>query len=82
MLRLLRQDPSLRFKDTGRALLAWLQGRAVAPEEYAAFVDHIPPHCTGRLAQFARSCAEIWSAFAEELEQRSDTTTLAGLRQR
>jgi ParB-like chromosome segregation protein Spo0J len=70
VLESLRQDPSLRFAESGRALLRWLSGHTVNPGDWRAFVDGTPPHCANIVAGLARSYAKEWLDFAGELEER------------
>ncbi|MGE5827017.1 MAG: ParB/RepB/Spo0J family partition protein [Micromonosporaceae bacterium] len=70
VLENLRQDPSLRFADSGRALLRWLSAHAIEPGEWRAFVDATPPHCAYIVAGLARACANEWLDFASQLDQR------------
>jgi ParB-like chromosome segregation protein Spo0J len=64
----LRQDPSLRYSDSGRLLIRWLQVRAVEPGEWRAAIREVPPHCRSLLAAVARQCVAAWSEFADEVE--------------
>jgi ParB-like chromosome segregation protein Spo0J len=70
LLQSLGKDPSLRFNDSGRALLRWLFARADGLEQWEDLVDAVPPHCAYLLADVAASCADEWSAFAAQLRQR------------
>lgn len=70
ILENLKIDPSLRFTESGRALLRWLFRRTVEPEEWRQFVTAVPPHCVYILAALARDCANEWLEFAKQLEQR------------
>jgi ParB-like chromosome segregation protein Spo0J len=70
MLRNLSRDPSLRFTESGRALLRWLFARANGPDGWEDVIDAIPPHCAYIIEEVARERAEAWSAFAAELQQR------------
>lgn len=63
----LRNDPALRFSETGRALLRLLEVRGVSPERWAAIARHVPPHCRDAVAQIAVECADTWRSFAESL---------------
>lgn len=63
----LRNDPALRFSETGRALLRLLEVRGVSPERWAAIARHVPPHCRDAVAQLAVECADTWRSFAESL---------------
>jgi hypothetical protein len=70
VLHNLSRDPSLRFTDSGRTLLRWLFAHAKGPDGWEEVVDAIPPHCAYIVAEIARGCAESWSAFAAQLEER------------
>jgi hypothetical protein len=64
-------DPSLRFNDSGRNLLRWLDRYAVNPENCRTLAPTIPDHWALPLADLARNCANVWITLAEQLEQRS-----------
>jgi hypothetical protein len=66
----LQRDPSLRFSETGRALLRMLYSHAMAPERWEELLAAVPPHSTGMVSDAARDCARAWSDFADQLEQR------------
>jgi hypothetical protein len=70
VLENLRQDPSLRFAESGRALLRWLSAHSIEPAEWRRFVDATPPHCAYIVAGLARACANEWLDFASQLDQR------------
>jgi ParB-like chromosome segregation protein Spo0J len=70
VLENLRQDPSLRFAESGRALLRWLAGHSIESDDWRAFVEATPPHCANIVAGLARSYAKEWLDFASELDQR------------
>jgi hypothetical protein len=65
IMRSLRQDPSLRFRETGRALLRWLDTHTVAGQAGVPPVTGIPSHCLGTIAALARHNARFWQAFSE-----------------
>lgn len=69
-LQSLKKDPSLRFSESGRRLLRWLDGHAVRPEDQAWVVPSVPPHCAVVIADLARQYALMWHGFAEVLEQQ------------
>jgi hypothetical protein len=69
-LRDLTADPSLRYAESGRALLRWLHARAVRPAEWRAHVAPTPPHCAYLVARLARDLAREWLEFADQLERR------------
>src|SRR5262249_31754750 len=75
MLHGLKNDPSLRFSDSGRTLLRWVFARAIQTNEWYALVDAVPPHCTYVMANVARRCAQEWQDFAETLERQSAQQT-------
>lgn len=67
----LARDPSLRFTEHGRALLRWLTSQSFGVQNWTDFVDAVPPHCSYRLVDLARDCADEWLMFAAELERRT-----------
>lgn len=73
-LETLKRDPTLRFNEVGRDLLRWLDRHAIQPEDWANLVDRIPPHCTVVIADLARNFAQAWQSFAQEIEQRGQST--------
>jgi hypothetical protein len=70
VLRNLSKDPSLRFSESGRDLLRWLYIHAKGPDGGTDMIDAMPPHSAYVVVEVARGCAEEWSAFAAQLEQR------------
>ncbi|MFC6564154.1 ParB/RepB/Spo0J family partition protein [Actinoplanes utahensis] len=70
MLHSLNRDPSLRFADSGRALLRWLFTHARAPDGWEQVIDAIPPHSAYIVAEVARGCADSWAEFADQLQHR------------
>ena len=75
LLQNLSKDPSLRFTDSGRALLRMLFARAGGPDGWREQVPIIPPHCAYTVAEVARRCAAEWQEFANQLEKRLESTT-------
>jgi ParB-like chromosome segregation protein Spo0J len=71
MLQGLQSDPSLRFTETGRTVLRWINLRTIRAEEWDGVGSMVPPHCAYIIAKLARSCADEWLQIAEDLEQRS-----------
>jgi ParB-like chromosome segregation protein Spo0J len=63
----LRADPTLRFSETGRALLRLLEARSVTPDQWAAIAANVPPHWRDTVARMAVECADAWRSFAETL---------------
>ena len=70
MLRGLMSDPSLRFTESGRALLRWIISRAIHSGEWRRVAGDVPPHCTYVMADVARHCADEWLQLADDLEKR------------
>lgn len=63
----LRSDPTLRFSETGRALLRLLEARSVTPDQWAAIAANVPPHWRDTVARMAAECADAWRSFSETL---------------
>lgn len=71
ILRRLRQDPAIRYSESGRRVLSWLSPpRLMRQSDWDRIIDLIPPHCTFDVIHLAHSCALAWCTFAEELERR------------
>ncbi|HTJ37183.1 MAG TPA: ParB N-terminal domain-containing protein [Dactylosporangium sp.] len=70
MLQGLQNDPALRFSESGRGLLRWIFSRAIRADEWTDVIDNVPPHYTDIVANLARTCADEWRQFAEDVEQR------------
>lgn len=72
LLRGLKKDPSLRFTDSGRALLRWLDVRTVDLEQWKQHVDDIPAHCVQTITTLARHHSDSWREFAQYLGSRGN----------
>lgn len=72
--RKLRQDPALRYAQSGRAFLQWLDSRVISGEELGGIVESVPAHWVDEIAALARVCAEHWREMARELEDRRQAT--------
>jgi len=68
LVRQLRNDPALRFSETGRELLRLLDVRTLSAERWAAIVSGVPTHCRDSVARVALECAQAWRTFAERLD--------------
>ncbi|HEX6472223.1 MAG TPA: ParB N-terminal domain-containing protein [Streptosporangiaceae bacterium] len=68
----LRKDPALRSSETGRALLRWLAVHSSDVDEWRRYMDDLPPHCAILMVDMARGLADVWTAFADDLEQRAE----------
>lgn len=66
----LRKDPSLRYSESGRFLLRWLEMHLVDPDGWRKAVDSVPDHWTGVVGDLARSCIAEWQKIADELQAR------------
>ncbi|GAA3856413.1 ParB N-terminal domain-containing protein [Streptomyces sedi] len=69
-LEILSNDPSLRFTDSGRALLRWLNGQAQVLAAGEQLLAAVPPHCAQALAEVASHYARAWERFAVEMLER------------
>jgi ParB-like chromosome segregation protein Spo0J len=67
LVKQLRNDPTLRFSETGRTLLRLLEVRSVPPETWTAIAANMPPHWRDSIARVAMECADTWRTFAEQL---------------
>ena len=70
LLEKLLRDPSLRHKERGRWLLRLLQHNAVKQQDLSGIVAAVPPHSAALVVQLARQYAQMWLAFAQELDER------------
>lgn len=68
-LRRLRQDPSLRLSEAGRAVLRLLEAGSLDPAVWARLATSVPPHCADSVIEVARGCAAAYSQFAQQLEK-------------
>jgi len=69
-LHQLSKDPSVRYTESGRALLQWLEAHARGPGPVAALIDTVPSHCGYLIADIARTCSRQWQELATALDQR------------
>lgn len=67
----LKRDPSVRHKESGRALLRWLERLVTDRDEGVRLLEAVPPHCMVLVAQLVRSYAADWDRLAREIAQRS-----------
>lgn len=71
VLEKLLRDPSLRHNEQGRWLLRLLKNNALSPPKWSDAVTAVPPHCAALVVQLARSYAQMWLDFAQELDERA-----------
>lgn len=69
LLSRLRQDPSLRFSEMGRALIRLLSIHALTDQDRKGLLDAVPEHCRGVVAELAHACAETWQELAVWFDQ-------------
>ncbi|MET0493487.1 MAG: ParB N-terminal domain-containing protein [Actinoplanes sp.] len=60
----LKADPALRYSETGRNLLRLLSLHSLWTEEWEAIITHLPPHCSGMVADLALQFADLWTDLA------------------
>lgn len=63
----LRRDPSLRFNESGRALLRTAEAGLLVARDRHKFASTLPLHCKHQMSALARGFADAWGAFAEQL---------------
>jgi hypothetical protein len=71
ILRRLRVDPSLRFNESGRALLRVLEAFAVDQDTWDRLIAAVPEHCTWAVADLVAEGTKLWQQLAEQLKQRT-----------
>ncbi|GHH88683.1 hypothetical protein GCM10018793_69200 [Streptomyces sulfonofaciens] len=67
LLQILRKDPSLRFTETGRALLRLFDAQAQVVQKWDRLVDSVPQHCAEMIVDLADDYARSWHEFAAQL---------------
>lgn len=70
-LPILQKDPSLRCTDAGRSLLRCLTVLVLGMDRSGQFVEAVPVHCAGVVADMARNCAHMWESFADKLDEKA-----------
>jgi hypothetical protein len=66
-VRRLRDDPALRFSETGRALLRLLDLHTMSTDRWTAIVRTVPAYNRPTVAKVAMECARVWRLVAAEL---------------
>ncbi|RPE33590.1 ParB-like nuclease family protein [Kitasatospora cineracea] len=66
-LEVLAHDPSIRFTDSGRALLRWLSSQARGLDAAEQLFGAVPPHCAKALAEVASHYSRAWNRLSNEL---------------
>ncbi|EIE99147.1 putative transcriptional regulator [Saccharomonospora glauca K62] len=65
----MKKDPALRFTETGRNLLRWLDRHVLGMAEWPQLLASVPSHCTVLVANFARLYGAAWTSLATLLEE-------------
>jgi ParB-like chromosome segregation protein Spo0J len=76
ILQGLKNDPSLRFNESGRRLLRWMELHAIGEDDKEWLADAVPTHCVQLVADLANGFAEAWRELAEELSQNSQRAAI------
>ncbi|GAA3219267.1 ParB/RepB/Spo0J family partition protein [Actinocorallia longicatena] len=71
----LKADPSLRFSESGRMLLRWLDVMANQKDQWDTIANNLPGHCAQIVAELARQCSDDWQHFAATVEHRIDAVS-------
>jgi DNA-binding CsgD family transcriptional regulator len=77
LLQKLRNDPSLRYTESGRALLKSLESSPCSHNQWIHLVDTVPPHCAYLIIQLARTRAREWQEVAKQLSRRASSALLS-----
>ncbi|MEU5693276.1 streptomycin biosynthesis protein [Actinosynnema sp. NPDC020468] len=70
VFEVLHKDPALRSTEVGRAVLRMLATHRVEPDQLSRLAAGIPVHARAKLVRAARLCAELWTQFGDEVEDR------------
>ncbi|MDF5753665.1 ParB N-terminal domain-containing protein [Spongiactinospora sp. TRM90649] len=62
------KDPALKYAESGRRLLRWLDSHAIGTGECEVALRAVPAHWTGELAGLSRMFAQRWMDLAKALE--------------
>jgi transposase len=66
----LRQDPSIRFSQSGRVMLRLLEINLSGGQKYEQISMSLPDHCLETVGRVARAVAGYWTHFANQIEAR------------
>jgi hypothetical protein len=70
VLERLKNDPSLRFTDTGRSLLRWLDSQTVRLGQWKQYFENVPAHCAHAIIELVRHNCNTWGQIVEHLERQ------------
>lgn len=68
LLTQMKRDPSLRFTETGRNLLRWLDFHVSGMADWDQIEKSVPTHCVPVVEKIAHSYAKAWEEFARRLK--------------
>jgi ParB-like chromosome segregation protein Spo0J len=68
ILQELKKDPSLRFTESGRALLRWLDFHTAGAEQWKQHSDSVPTRSMATVVELARRNSIAWRRIAQHLE--------------
>ncbi|WP_235916770.1 hypothetical protein [Antrihabitans cavernicola] len=66
----LRNDPSVRFSESGRILIRWLEASPRTAEDFTKIAVQTPEHCIDSILSIANYNAEKWAILAAQLNRR------------
>jgi ParB-like chromosome segregation protein Spo0J len=66
-------DPSLRYREGGRAFLRWMALHAMHAEQWREFVEAVPIRWAGDISAIADNMAIEWQMFGERLRDRDQS---------
>ncbi|GAA1983184.1 ParB/RepB/Spo0J family partition protein [Catenulispora subtropica] len=66
MFASLRRDPMLRYTDSGRLLLRWLDQSMATMTRWNEVEGQIPGHCVDKIVKIARECSRFWATIADQ----------------
>jgi ParB-like chromosome segregation protein Spo0J len=70
ILKRLRNDPALRFREAGRVIVRCLHACTAGINEVGQLIEQVPAHQKTAIASLARANAERWRDLAQRLERR------------
>jgi hypothetical protein len=70
----LASDPSLRYTESGRTFVRWMNGHCLGESEWQEFVDAIPERWLPEISKIALGMSEEWRQFAEKLGTKVQAT--------
>lgn len=74
ILQRLKNDPALRFSDSGRAILRQLHASTADLKELGQALATVPPHSAISISMLARANARKWMELARQLEEHASRT--------